>query len=164
YLFPDLFLVTTEHLTAMGAGTMTMGDLVVEVLSPSSAMYDRTAKADTYAALGVRELWLVDLERKAIEQRVLADGRWDDRPPRAGIGRRNSAPGPAPRPRPLRSAPCPWVRPSLSPMSDVSPIAAGAAGTVVSWKRYGTSACVRWRKMSTAGLSSRQRPSGAART
>ncbi len=36
----------------------------------------RTAKADTYAALGVHELWLVDLERRAIEQRVLEAGRW----------------------------------------------------------------------------------------
>jgi Uma2 family endonuclease len=26
--------------------------------------------------LGVRELWLVDLERSAIEQRVLVDGVW----------------------------------------------------------------------------------------
>ena len=85
YLLPDLFLVTTEHLAAMGAGTMTMADLVVEVLSPSSAVYDRTAKADTYAALGVRELWLVDLERKAIEQRVLVGGRWEIRPPRTGM-------------------------------------------------------------------------------
>ena len=84
YLEPDLFLVTTEHLETMGAGNLVMADLVVEILSPSSAMYDRTAKADTYAALGVRELWLVDLEKRAIEQRVLADGRWQVRAPVAG--------------------------------------------------------------------------------
>ena len=84
YLEPDLFLVTTEHLAEMGSHTFTMADLVVEVLSPSSAVYDRTAKADTYAALGVRELGLVDLEKRTIEQRVLADGRWAVRPPRAG--------------------------------------------------------------------------------
>jgi Uma2 family endonuclease len=91
YLVPDLFLITTEHLAAMGAGNLTMADLVVEVLSPSSVMYDRTAKADTYAALGVRELWLVDLEKRAIEQRVLTDGRWDVRPPRAGADALESA-------------------------------------------------------------------------
>lgn len=34
------------------------------------------AKADTYAALGVEELWLVDLERRSIEQRALAGGVW----------------------------------------------------------------------------------------
>jgi Uma2 family endonuclease len=60
----------------MDAGELTTADLVVEILSPSSAMYDRTAKADTYAALGVRELWLVDLDRRAIEQRVLTPNGW----------------------------------------------------------------------------------------
>jgi Uma2 family endonuclease len=56
---------------------LTTADLVVEILSPGSAMYDRTAKADTYAALGVAELWLVDLESRSIEQRVLRDGAWE---------------------------------------------------------------------------------------
>jgi Uma2 family endonuclease len=76
YLEPDLFLVSAERLTTTDAGRLTSADLVVEVTSPSSAMYDRTAKADTYAALGVRELWLVDLDARVIEQRVLEAGRW----------------------------------------------------------------------------------------
>jgi Uma2 family endonuclease len=76
YLEPDLFLVATERLETMDPGQLSTADLVVEILSPSSAMYDRTAKADTYAALGVRELWLVDLERRVIEQRVLVEGSW----------------------------------------------------------------------------------------
>jgi Uma2 family endonuclease len=79
HLEPDLLLVTPAHLHAMGAEKLTMADLVVEILSPSSAVYDRTAKADTYAALGVRELWLVDLSDATLEQRVLVDGRWDVR-------------------------------------------------------------------------------------
>lgn len=77
YLEPDLFLVSAERMKTMDAGRMNTADLVVEILSPSSAMYDRTAKADTYAALGVAELWLVDLEGRCIEQRVLRDGAWD---------------------------------------------------------------------------------------
>ena len=76
HLEPDLFLVSTQRLRTMDAGAMHVADLVVEILSPGSAVYDRTAKADTYAALGVPELWLVDLEQRAIEQRVLTDGRW----------------------------------------------------------------------------------------
>ena len=76
YLEPDLFLVATERLRVMDAGRLTTADLVVEIMSPASAMYDRTAKADTYAALGVRELWLVDLERASIEQRVLGEETW----------------------------------------------------------------------------------------
>ncbi len=76
YLEPDLFLVATERLSTMDAGRLTTADLVVEILSPGSAMYDRTAKADTYAALGVGELWLVDIEKRGIEQRALAEGTW----------------------------------------------------------------------------------------
>jgi Uma2 family endonuclease len=76
YLEPDLFLVATERLAATDAGELRTADLVVEILSPGSAVYDRTTKADTYAALGVRELWLVDLERREIEQRILAGDTW----------------------------------------------------------------------------------------
>ncbi|MBI2525735.1 MAG: Uma2 family endonuclease [Candidatus Rokubacteria bacterium] len=41
--------------------------LVVEVLSPGTAAYDRTIKARRYAALGVPHLWLVDPEGRSIE-------------------------------------------------------------------------------------------------
>jgi Uma2 family endonuclease len=46
-------------------------DLVVEVISPGTAIYDRNTKADTYAVLGVSELWLVDPEHKIVEVRHL---------------------------------------------------------------------------------------------
>jgi Uma2 family endonuclease len=78
YLEPDLFLISTrrlKHTDPSGFGFRT-ADLVVEVLSPSTAVYDRTAKADTYAALGVRELWLADLEARTIEQRILRRHTW----------------------------------------------------------------------------------------
>jgi Uma2 family endonuclease len=45
------------------------------VISPGSAVYDRNTKADTYAALGVKELWLVDEHNKPIEVRVLSENR-----------------------------------------------------------------------------------------
>lgn len=77
YLEPDLFLLRTERLRSMDPGRLTTADLVIEILSPSSAVYDRTAKADTYAALGVHELWLVDLTEQSIEQRVLRDEEWE---------------------------------------------------------------------------------------
>jgi Uma2 family endonuclease len=35
-------------------------DLVVEILSASTARYDRGAKLENYAKAGVRELWLID--------------------------------------------------------------------------------------------------------
>ena len=42
-------------------------DLVVEVLSRSTAKNDRTIKKDAYAKAGVKEYWLVDIGNKAVE-------------------------------------------------------------------------------------------------
>jgi Uma2 family endonuclease len=56
---------------------LTTADLVVEVISPSTAVYDRTTKADTYAALGVGELWLIDTKQQTVEQRILGTGEWN---------------------------------------------------------------------------------------
>jgi Uma2 family endonuclease len=47
----------------------TSADIVFEFLSRSTKVYDRTTKADTYLALGVRELWLVDPLHEIIEVR-----------------------------------------------------------------------------------------------
>lgn len=41
--------------------------LAVEVLSPSSRVYDREFKRDAYLALGVREVWLIDLSDRSVE-------------------------------------------------------------------------------------------------
>jgi Uma2 family endonuclease len=42
---------------------------------PDRSRYELIAGV-LYAALGVGELWLVDLERRALEQRVLAGAEW----------------------------------------------------------------------------------------
>ena len=76
YLEPDLMYVSRERQPPGGVGDLRSADLVIEVLSTSTAVYDRQTKADTYAALGVRELWLVDLSRHEIEQRILEGGAW----------------------------------------------------------------------------------------
>ena len=49
---------------------------MIEIISPGSAIYDRNTKADTYAALGVKELWLVDEASGIIEVRVLKGDRY----------------------------------------------------------------------------------------
>ena len=59
YLEPDLMYVSKELREEMGT-RRTSADIVFEFLSRSTKNYDRTTKADTYLALGVRELWLVD--------------------------------------------------------------------------------------------------------
>lgn len=74
WLVPDLILISRKRFAAVDEGIRS-AELVVEVQSPGTANYDRTTKADTYAALGVRELWLVDPGAHTIEQRVLQGDR-----------------------------------------------------------------------------------------
>ena len=68
YLEPDLFYIS-ESLHAQMGSQHTSADIVFEVLTCSTSVYDRTTKADTYLALGVRELWLVDPSNETIEVR-----------------------------------------------------------------------------------------------
>ena len=75
YLEPDLFYVSAETESRLEPNRRTTADLVVEVISPGSAIYDRNTKADTYAALGVKELWLIDESNHTVEVRVLEADR-----------------------------------------------------------------------------------------
>ncbi len=68
YLEPDMMYVSNELARADGT-KRTSADIVFEYLSRSTSVYDRTTKADTYLALGVRELWLVDPVTVTIEVR-----------------------------------------------------------------------------------------------
>jgi len=52
-------------------------DLVVEVLSPSTAANDRGRKRAVYEQCGVKEYWLVSPEAKSIEQYLLQEGRFE---------------------------------------------------------------------------------------
>jgi Uma2 family endonuclease len=76
YLEPDLFYVSAETKSRLEPNRRTTADLVVEVLSPGSAIYDRNTKADTYAALGVKELWLLDDVEETVEVRTLEGDRY----------------------------------------------------------------------------------------
>ena len=53
----------------------TSADIVFEYLTASNAVYDRTTKAHTYLALGVRELWLVDHFTMTVEVRYAMEGK-----------------------------------------------------------------------------------------
>lgn len=68
YLEPDMMYVSDELRAQMGS-KRTSADIVFEYQSRSTSMYDYTTKADTYLALGVRELWLVDPVTVTIEVR-----------------------------------------------------------------------------------------------
>ncbi len=72
YLEPDMMYVSDGLKERMGK-QRTSADIVFEYVSRSNATYDRTTKADTYLALGVRELWLIDLFTVTIEVRYATE-------------------------------------------------------------------------------------------
>lgn len=49
---------------------------ICEILSPSTARYDRLAKMDLYAAAGVAWAWLVNPEEQVVEVFRLHEGAW----------------------------------------------------------------------------------------
>lgn len=68
YLEPDMMYVS-DDLLQRSAKRRTSADIVFEYSSTSTANYDHTTKADTYLALGIRELWLIDSDSRFIEVR-----------------------------------------------------------------------------------------------
>ena len=58
---PDILFVSNERRRMIGEKQVTGApDLVVEILSPSTAHRDRGVKLDLYARRGVREYWIAD--------------------------------------------------------------------------------------------------------
>ena len=66
-LEPDLLIVPPRFTLDTLWAEITEHWLAVEILSRSSRVYDREFKRDAYLALGVREVWLVDLRDRSIE-------------------------------------------------------------------------------------------------
>jgi Uma2 family endonuclease len=65
---PDIFFVKKERMGIIGSQRIEgVPDLIVEILSPSNASYDRETKFKLYQEAGVPEYWLVDYEAKTIE-------------------------------------------------------------------------------------------------
>ena len=69
YLEPDLMYVSAALESKMDPRHWTHADIVAEVISPANANYDRKTKADTYRVMGVREMWLIDNDKKEVEVR-----------------------------------------------------------------------------------------------
>jgi Uma2 family endonuclease len=68
YLEPDMMYVSKELRKTFGK-MRTSADIVFEYSSRRTIVYDHTTKADTYLALGVRELWLINPFSASIEVR-----------------------------------------------------------------------------------------------
>ena len=66
-LEPDLLIVPPRFALGIPWAEITEHWLAVEIFSQSSRVYDREFKRGAYFALGVREVWLVDLRDRSIE-------------------------------------------------------------------------------------------------
>ena len=63
-LEPDFLVMPQRFVPGGNWEDVTENWLAVEVLSRSSRVYDREFKRDAYIALGVREVWLVDIRNR----------------------------------------------------------------------------------------------------
>ena len=66
HFVPD-FMVVCDPDKIKSDGVHGAPDLVVEVLSPSTARNDKTRKKDVYARCGVREYWIIHPEDKSVD-------------------------------------------------------------------------------------------------
>lgn len=66
-LQPDLLVLPASYPPTTNWRDVHGWWLAVEVMSPSSRVYDREVKRAAYLALGVEEYWLVDLRTRSIE-------------------------------------------------------------------------------------------------
>ncbi|MEW6424535.1 MAG: Uma2 family endonuclease [Bacillota bacterium] len=65
---PDIMFISSERANLVTEENIQgPPDLIVEILSPSTGMRDRTIKKKLYARSGVRELWLVNTAAQVIE-------------------------------------------------------------------------------------------------
>jgi Uma2 family endonuclease len=71
---PDVFVITLQGVPKVWKEIERLA-LAVEVLSPSTARYDRTVKRRFYQSAGVLEYWIVDLDSQLVERWRPADAR-----------------------------------------------------------------------------------------
>lgn len=74
-VIPDVMIICNKDIIK-NDGIHGAPDLVVEVLSPSTANNDKGYKKDLYEKAGVKEYWIVDIKPRSIESYLLTDGKY----------------------------------------------------------------------------------------
>jgi len=74
YFVPDVAVVCNPDIIS-DDGIYGAPDLVVEILSPSTARRDRGYKKNLYEKRGVKEYWIITIEARSIEVYLLQDGK-----------------------------------------------------------------------------------------
>ena len=76
-LQPDLIFVANAHAAIVQEDYIRGApDLVVEILSPSTAAHDRATKLPLYAEAGLKELWMIDPQAKTVEMPKLQGNKY----------------------------------------------------------------------------------------
>ena len=77
FVEPDLVCVAHEHLGIIKENNIVGApDLLIEILSPSTARYDRVRKFRVYAVHGVLHYWIVNPEDRTLEAFELKNGAY----------------------------------------------------------------------------------------
>lgn len=74
-VIPDAMIICNKNIIKAD-GIHGAPDLIVEVLSPSTAKNDKGYKKDLYEQSGVKEYWIVDPAMRSIEAYLLENGRY----------------------------------------------------------------------------------------
>lgn len=75
---PDVIYIRSGNIRIVEDRVRGVPDLVVEILSPSTARVDRLEKMDLYAEHGIAEYWIVDPESRVFEFLILKDGNYQE--------------------------------------------------------------------------------------
>ena len=73
---PDI-VVICDRSKLSGTGCEGAPDMVIEILSPSTASKDMLIKFNKYLMAGVREYWIVDPQTQVVRVCILNNGRYD---------------------------------------------------------------------------------------
>lgn len=74
-VIPDVMIVWNRDIIKKD-GIHGTPDLIVEVLSPSTAKNDKGYKKELHEKSGVKEYWIIDPVMRSIETYLLADGKY----------------------------------------------------------------------------------------
>jgi len=72
---PDIMVICDRTIDTVD-GIVGAPDLIAEVLSPSTMLYDKETKKNIYALIGVKEYWIVNPYDKSVEVYLLKDGKY----------------------------------------------------------------------------------------
>jgi len=74
---PDIFFISKERFYIITENNINDApDLIIEILSPSTAYYDLLEKKELYEQFGVKEYWIVDPNKHRVDVFLIEDNQY----------------------------------------------------------------------------------------